>query len=275
MRFLKVNFAVKGYGAFVFYGKWFSSLPSLSGTKSSNNLLLNTVKMHGFFYPTPSNLNYGWSYGFLSAVCLGLQIVTGLLCAVWYIPDINVAFESVRTLMVDVPYGWFLRYIHANGASLFFFIIYIHLFRGFLQRSYIGRRQFVWYSGFILFLLLVVTAFLGYTLPCAQMSYWAATVITNLLTVVPVYGIALAQLVWGDYAFSQATLSRFYVLHYLLPFVMLGFSILHLNFLHLHGSSHPVQTYTGFEYGRLNRTFMLKDLVSALFYIVILLVFVF
>jgi len=191
-------------------------------------------------YPTPINLNYWWNFGSIAIYALFVQVVTGFLMALWYVPHVDAAFDSIEYIMREVNYGWLIRYLHSNGASLFFFAVYIHMGRGLYYGSYIYPREKVWYSGFVMFLLMIVTAFFGYVLPWGQMSYWAATVITSLLTTIPFIGDDLLQFIWGGIAVDQPTLTRIYGLHFLLPFVIAGLVVLHLVLLHEHGSNNPL-----------------------------------
>src|SRR5438034_7518075 len=170
-------------------------------------------------YPTPRNLNYWWNFGSLSGITLVLMIVTGIFLAMQYTPSSEMAFDSVERIMRDLNYGWLLRYAHMNGASMFFAIVYIHLFRGLYYGSYKAPRELLWILGVVILLLLIATAFMGYVLPWGQMSYWAATVITNLFSAVPVFGEKLVTLLWGGFTVGNPTLGRFFSLHYLLPFL--------------------------------------------------------
>jgi ubiquinol-cytochrome c reductase cytochrome b/c1 subunit len=191
----------------------------------------------GLLYATPVGLNYFWNFGSLALVLLLTQIVTGFMLALWYIPSIDLAFDSVEFIMREVRFGWLLRYLHANGASFFFIVVYIHVLRGLFFSSYTWPRQWVWYSGVIILLLLIATAFFGYVLPWGQMSYWAATVITSLTSIVPILGQNLLVFIWGGITIEQATLTRIYGLHFLLPFVILGLSGYHILVLHQFGST--------------------------------------
>jgi quinol-cytochrome oxidoreductase complex cytochrome b subunit len=188
-------------------------------------------------YPTPVNLTYLWNFGSLAGIALVIQVATGILLALWYIGSVDVAFASVEFIMREVNNGWFFRYLHANGASLFFVVVYIHITRGLFYGSYTHPREKVWYTGVIIFLMMIITAFLGYVLPWGQMSYWAATVITSLLSVVPFVGEKLLFFVWGGISIDQPTLTRVYGLHYLLPFILIALVGLHIIFLHEHGSN--------------------------------------
>ena len=190
-------------------------------------------------YPTPRNLNYWWTFGGILAFLLTVQIVTGIVLAMHYTPHVDYAFNSVEAIMRDVDYGWLLRYLHANGASFFFVAVYAHIARGMYYGSYKDPREVLWILGVILFLLMVVTGFMGYVLPWGQMSFWAATVITNLFSAIPIVGNAVVTWLWGGYAVGNPTLNRFYSLHYLLPFVITGVVVLHVWALHVVGQNNP------------------------------------
>ena len=179
-------------------------------------------------YPTPRNLNYWWTFGGILAFMLGVQIVTGIVLAMHYTPHVDFAFDSVESIMRDVNYGWLLRYLHANGASFFFVAVYTHIARGMYYGSYKEPREVLWILGVILFLLMVATGFMGYVLPWGQMSFWAATVITNLFSALPGVGEPIVTWLWGGFAVGNPTLNRFYSLHYLLPFVIAGVVVLHI-----------------------------------------------
>jgi ubiquinol-cytochrome c reductase cytochrome b/c1 subunit len=194
-------------------------------------------------YPTPRNLNYWWTFGGILSFMLVVQIVTGVVLAMHYTPHIDFAFNSVEQIMRDVNYGWLLRYVHANGASMFFLAAYIHAFRGMYYGSYKEPREVLWILGVILLLLMIMTGFMGYVLPWGQMSFWAATVITNLFSAIPVVGESITTWLWGGYAVGNPTLNRFYSLHYLLPFVIAGVVVLHIWALHVVGQNNP----TGIE----------------------------
>ena len=191
-------------------------------------------------YPTPKNLNYWWNMGSLAGIMLVLQIVTGVVLAMHYTPHASMAFDSTEHIMRDVNYGWLLRYMHANGASFFFIVVYIHIFRGLYYGSYKAPREILWWMGIIIFILMMATAFMGYVLPWGQMSFWGATVITNLFSAVPLVGENIVTWLWGAFSVDQPTLIRFYSLHYLLPFVMFGVVFVHLWALHHHKSNNPL-----------------------------------
>ena len=190
-------------------------------------------------YPTPRNLNYWWTFGGILTFVLMVQIITGIALAMHYMPHVDFAFNSVEHIMRDVNYGWLLRYVHANGASMFFLAAYIHMFRGMYYGSYKDPREVLWILGVILLLLMIMTGFMGYVLPWGQMSFWAATVITNLFSAIPGVGEAVVTWLWGGYSVGNPTLNRFYALHYLLPFVIAGVVGLHIWALHVVGQNNP------------------------------------
>src|SRR6476469_7168345 len=188
-------------------------------------------------FPTPRNFNYFWNFGAIATVMLVLMIVTGVVLATNYTPHTTMAFDSVERIMRDVPSGWLMRYLHMNGASFFFIAIYI--FRGMYYGSYKAPRELLWILGVIIFLLMMATAFMGYVLPWGQMSFWGATVITNLFSAIPGVGQAIVTLLWGGYSVDNPTLNRFFSLHYLLPFMIAGVVVLHIWALHIPGSNNP------------------------------------
>ncbi|MCZ6605467.1 MAG: cytochrome b N-terminal domain-containing protein [Alphaproteobacteria bacterium] len=194
-------------------------------------------------YPTPRNFNYWWNFGALAMFCLTVLIVSGIFLAMQYQPNTEMAFESVQRIMRDVNYGWLMRYIHSNGASFFFIAVYIHMFRGLYYGSYRAPRELLWMLGVVILLVMMATAFTGYVLPWGQMSFWGATVITNLFSAIPVIGDPIVAWLWGGYAIDNPTLNRFYALHYLFPFVIVGVVGLHVVALHQVGSNNP----TGIE----------------------------
>src|SRR6266567_6027146 len=191
-------------------------------------------------YPTPRNLNYWWNYGSLAGIMLVVMIVTGIVLAMHYTPNTTMAFDSVERIMRDVNYGWLMRYLHMNGASMFFIVTYIHIFRGFYYGSYKEPRELLWMLGVVILLVMMATAFMGYVLPWGQMSYWGATVITNLFSAIPVIGPKIVTWLWGGFIVDNPTLNRFFSLHYLLPFLIVGVVVLHLVALHQHGSNNPL-----------------------------------
>ena len=190
-------------------------------------------------FPMPKNLNYWWNFGALATVVLVAMIVTGIVLAMHYTPHTSMAFDSVEHIMRDVNYGWLLRYIHANGASMFFIVVYIHIFRGLYYGSYKAPRELLWMIGVVILLLMMATAFMGYVLPWGQMSFWGAKVITNLFSAIPLVGESVVEWLWGGYTVDNTTLNRFFSLHYLLPFVIVGVVVLHIAALHVTGSNNP------------------------------------
>lgn len=215
------------------FAKWFESRLPIAGL------------MHSSFiaFPVPRNLTYFWTFGAILIFMLGAQIVTGVWLAMHYVPHANLAFESVEAIMRDVNYGWLLRYLHANGASMFFIAVYIHIFRNLYYGSYKAPREVLYLLGIIIFILMMATAFMGYVLPWGQMSFWGATVITNLFSAIPLVGDSIVSWLLGGFAVDNAALNRFFSLHYLLPFVIAGVVMLHIWALHIPGSSNP----TGIE----------------------------
>ncbi|MEY4953779.1 MAG: hypothetical protein RL299_2203 [Pseudomonadota bacterium] len=199
-------------------------------------LVYNAV---GGGYEVPRNLNYFWNFGFLAGLCLMIQIVTGVVLAMHYGGDTRIAFDSTEHIMRDVNWGWMMRYGHANGAAAFFVVVYLHIFRGFYYGSYKAPREMIWLLGVVIFLLMMATAFMGYVLPWGQMSYWGAQVITGLFGAIPLIGEPIQHWLLGGFAPDNATLNRFFSLHFLLPFVILGVVILHIWSLHIPGSSNP------------------------------------
>ena len=194
----------------------------------------------GSQYPAPKNLNYWWNFGSLAGIALTIQLATGIVLAMHYVPHGDMAFDSVERIMRDVNYGWLLRYLHSNGSALFFLAVYIHIFRGLYYGSYKYPRELLWWLGIIILFVMMASAFMGYVLPWGQMSFWAATVITNLFSAIPVIGGSIVELLWGGFTVGSPTLNRFYSLHYLLPFVIVGIVFLHLWALHEHRSNNPL-----------------------------------
>ena len=210
-------------------GQWFDSrLPLLTLTHHLND------------YPTPKNLNYWWTFGGILTFFLIIQIITGLVLAMHYVAHADLAFGSVEHIMRDVNYGWLIRYLHANGSSMFFLAVYIHIFRALFYGSYKAPREIIWIIGMLIYLLMMATAFMGYVLPWGQMSFWAATVITNLFSAIPLVGESITSWLWGGYAVGSPTLTRFFSLHYLFPFLIFGLVILHIWALHIPGNNNPV-----------------------------------
>ena len=191
-------------------------------------------------YPTPKNLNYWWNFGSLAGIVLVVMLVTGIVLAMHYTAHVDLAFGSVERIMRDVNYGWLIRYIHMNGASMFFIIVYIHMLRGLYFGSYQAPRELLWMIGVFILLAMMATAFMGYVLPWGQMSFWGATVITNLFSAIPLVGDSIVTLLWGGFSVDNPLLNRFFSLHYLLPFVIVGLVVLHIVALHQHGSNNPI-----------------------------------
>ena len=211
------------------FGKWFESRLPIAGLVHSSFIA----------FPVPRNLNYFWTFGAILVFMLISQIVTGVFLAMYYAPNASLAFQSVEHIMRDVNYGWLLRYLHANGASMFFVAVYIHIFRGLYYGSYKAPREILWILGVIIYGLMMATAFMGYVLPWGQMSFWGATVITNILAAIPVIGDTIQSLLWGGYSVGNPTLNRFFSIHYLLPFMIFGVVILHVWALHVPGQNNP------------------------------------
>lgn len=201
--------------------------------------IISMMKHSAVDYLTPKNLNYFWNFGSIAGICLMVQIITGILLAMHYTPHTEHAFDSVEHIMRNVNYGWLLRYTHAVGASMFFIVVYIHIFRGLYYGSYKSPREVLWFLGVIIFLAMMATAFMGYVLPWGQMSFWGATVITGFFKTIPVVGEPIEVWLKGGFSVDNATLNRFFSLHYLVPFLIVGLVFLHLVALHTHGSNNP------------------------------------
>nr|AJA39965.1 cytochrome b [Eremias strauchi kopetdaghica] len=241
-------------------------------------MTINTRKQHQILkivnnsfidLPTPSNISAWWNFGSLLGLCLIIQILTGLFLAMHYTADVSSAFSSIAHIHRDVQYGWFIRNLHANGASLFFICIYFHIGRGLYYGSYIFTET--WNIGVILLLTVMATAFMGYVLPWGQMSFWGATVITNLLSAIPYVGSTLVEWVWGGFAIDNATLTRFFTLHFLLPFVIAGLSMVHLLFLHETGSNNPTGLNSNSDKIPFHPYYSYKDALGALIMLLCLL----
>ncbi|HTW26777.1 MAG TPA: cytochrome b/b6 [Acetobacteraceae bacterium] len=213
--------------------------PLVNWVDSRLPLFTMMQKEYGSF-PTPKNFNYFWNFGALATVALGIMILTGIFLAMNYTPNTDMAFDSVQRIMRDVNFGWLIRYAHMNGASMFFIVVYIHIFRGLYYGSYKKPRELLWMIGVVLLLLMMATAFMGYVLPWGQMSYWGATVITNLFSAIPLVGHGIVTWLWGGFSVANPTLNRFFSLHYLLPFVIVGVVFLHVVALHITGSNNPL-----------------------------------
>ena len=211
---------------------------------NSSSSFLRPISDHLSKYPTPINLNYSYSFGSLAGLYFFLQVITGVLLAMHYVSHTKYAFDSVVYIMQEVNFGWLMRYMHMNGASMIFIFLYCHIGRSIYYKSYLHKRITLWYSGILIFLLMMATAFIGYVLPWGQMSLWGATVITNFVTAVPYIGEKIVHWIWGGFSVGNATLTRFYSLHYLLPFLIFALIFSHLILLHQVGSTHPGQTST-------------------------------
>ena len=228
------------------------------------NSILNAVYNALFVYPVPSNITYAWNLGVSAGIMLAVQIITGIILAMYYTPTADLAFASVRHIIMDIDYGSFIRMYHASGSSLFFFVVYLHVFRGLYYGSFAYPRQLVWVSGVIILLIMIVTAFMGYVLPWGQMSFWAATVITNLVSVLPFVGNDILIWLWGGFSVDDATLHRFFSLHYLLPFVLLALVGIHIILLHENGSNSVLGINHKVDLIPFNPYFIFKDVFSTL-----------
>jgi len=233
-------------------------------------------KEYGVF-PTPKNFNYFWNFGAIAMFMLVTMIVTGIILAMHYTANVNLAFDSVERIMRDVNGGWLLRYIHMNGASFFFIAVYIHIFRGMYYGSYKRPRELLWILGMVIFLLMMATAFIGYVLPWGQMSYWGATVITNLFSAIPYVGEHIVTLMWGGFAVDNPTLTRFFALHYLLPFVIFAVVFLHIWALHVTGSNNPLGIDVKGPQDTIpfNPYYTMKDFFGLIVFVIIYCMFIF
>jgi len=239
------------------------------------NSLLAAVNNHIIDYPTPININYYYGFGSLSGLMLTVQILTGIFLAMHYTPHVDLAFNSVEHIMRDVNYGWLIRYIHANGASFFFIVVYIHMFRGLYFGSYITPREHLWCSGVLIFIAMMATAFMGYVLPWGQMSFWGATVITNLFSAIPYIGKDIVEWLWGGFSVDNPTLNRFFSLHFTLPFIIVGLVLLHLILLHENGSNNPLGIYIKIETIPFYPYFYVKDLFGFIILMFIFSIFIY
>jgi quinol-cytochrome oxidoreductase complex cytochrome b subunit len=240
------------------------------------NPIFYTIHHTLFEYPSPINLSYAWNFGSLSLIVLFLQIITGILLAMYYVPHGQFAFISVEYIMREINSGYLLRFLHANGATMFFIVVYIHVLRGLYYGSYLYPRQLLWIIGLIIKILMILTAFLGYVLPWGQMSFWAATVITNLVSVIPYFGNIILWWLWGSFNVDHATLKKFFSLHYLLPFIILFLSILHIIALHQNGSNNPLGIDVPFNATiKFSPYFLIKDYVGFILFLIIYFILVF
>jgi len=238
--------------------------------------LLKMVNSYVVDSPTPSNISYLWNFGSLLGFCLVIQIVTGVTLGMHYTPNVLEAFDSVEHIMRDVNNGWLIRYLHSNTASAFFFIIYLHIGRGIYYGSYKAPRTLVWTIGTIILILMMATGFLGYVLPYGQMSLWGATVITNLMSAIPWIGQDIVEFLWGGFSVNNATLNRFFSLHFVLPFVLAALALMHLIALHdSAGSGNPLGVSGNYDRLPFAPYFLFKDLITIFIFIIILSLFVF
>lgn len=238
--------------------------------------LLSTA--HEFLtFPTPKNLNYFWTFGAILTMCLTIQIMTGIVLVMHYTPDTSMAFESVEHIMRDVNYGWLIRYVHATGASMFFVAVYVHMFRGLYYGSYKAPREVLWILGVIIYILMMATGFMGYVLPWGQMSFWGAKVITNLFSAIPFIGDSVVTWLWGGFSVDNPTLTRFFSLHYLLPFMIVGVVVLHIWALHIPGNSNPtgVSVKSGQDTVSFHPYMTMKDAFAAICFLIVMAFFIF
>ena len=265
---------IKPYSSHLFKGPSSMALFIVTSIKINKNYLMAFLDNHLIHYPTPINLTYAWSFGSSAGICLIIQILSGIFLAMHYTPHIDLAFSSVEHIMRDVNNGWLIRYIHANGASMFFIVVYCHIFRGLYYGSYMHPRQLLWCSGVIIFILMMATAFMGYVLPWGQMSFWGATVITSLVTAVPVIGQTIVDWLWGGFTVNNATLNRFFSLHFFLPFIIAGISVIHLALLHKDGSNNPLGVDGNIDKIPFYPYFFIKDLFAFFCFLFIFVFFV-
>jgi ubiquinol-cytochrome c reductase cytochrome b subunit len=238
--------------------------------------LINQAYRSGVIYAAPVNLSYFWNFGIYGLLCLGIQIVSGIALAMHYIPDIDLAFYTIQHIMRDINNGALLRYFHVNGASAFFIVIYIHTFRGIYYNSFTYPRENLWIIGVVILLLMIVTAFLGYVLPWGQMSYWGATVITNLFSSIPIIGNYIVLWLWGGFSVDGPTLTRFYALHYLMPFIIMACVLIHMLFLHSNGSNNPLGISMGSDGGiAFSPYYIQKDLLGVIIFGILFIIFIF
>ena len=238
--------------------------------------LLRILNSYLIDAPTPANISYLWNFGSLLGLCLGIQIVTGVTLAMHYTPSVFEAFNSVEHIMRDVNNGWLVRYLHSNTASAFFFLVYLHIGRGLYYGSYKSPRTLTWAIGTVILIVMMATAFLGYVLPYGQMSLWGATVITNLMSAIPWIGQDIVEFIWGGFSVNDATLNRFFALHYLLPFVLAALVVMHLISYHdVVGSGNPLGISGNYDRLPFAPYFIFKDLITIFLFFIVLSVFVF
>jgi len=255
-------------------------------TQSSNRLvqwiddrlpIFSYADQNVIAYPTPKNLNYWWNYGSIAGIILVIMLVTGIFLAMNYQPHADVAFASVERIVRDVNYGWLLRYLHMNGASMFFIVVYIHMFRGLYFGSYKAPREILWMVGVTIYVAMMATAFMGYVLPWGQMSFWGATVITNLFSAIPLVGDYIVTWIWGGFSVDVPTINRFFVWHYLLPMILVMLVVIHLWALHVHKSSNPlgIDIKTPQDMMPFHPFYTIKDLYGLGLFMIVFLYFVF
>ncbi|MGE0210892.1 MAG: cytochrome bc complex cytochrome b subunit [Parvibaculaceae bacterium] len=239
--------------------------------------ILSFAHSQAVSFPTPKNLNYWWTFGGILMIMLVSQLITGIVLVMHFTPSADTAFNSVEHIMRDVNYGWLMRYMHANGASMFFVAVYIHIFRGLYFGSYKEPREVLWMIGVLIFLVMMATAFMGYVLPWGQMSFWGAKVITNLFSAIPFFGDPIVTWLWGGFAVDNPTLQRFFSLHYLLPFVLVGLVGLHLWALHVAGNNNPtgVKVKSGQDTVPFHPYYSMKDTFAAFLFLMLFAAFVF
>ncbi|VAV88272.1 Ubiquinol-cytochrome C reductase, cytochrome B subunit [hydrothermal vent metagenome] len=239
--------------------------------------IFSLIKVQAMDFPTPKNLNYWWTFGGILAIMLVIQLITGIVLVMHYTPTTELAFTSVENIMRDVNYGWLLRYLHANGASMFFLAVYIHIFRGMYYGSYKEPREVLWMLGVFIFIVMMATAFMGYVLPWGQMSFWGAKVITSLFSAIPYVGDPIVTWLWGGFNVGDPTLTRFFSLHYLLPFVLAALVFLHIWALHVPGNSNPtgVEVKSDADTIPFHPYYTIKDLYAIMLFMMLLAAFVF
>lgn len=241
----------------------------------TRNSLYLLFERSSYRYPSPANLNYAWNFGSYALFSLLVQILSGLLLSMYYVPNLDCAFLSVEYIMRDINYGWLLRYVHSNGASFFFLVVYFHMARSIYYSSYVHPREFLWFSGVLIFALMILIAFMGYVLPWGQMSFWAATVITNLPGSIPVFGSSIVIWLWGGFNVGGPTLGHFFGLHIGLSFLLVGVSLAHLSLLHQYGSNNPLGFDCRFDSVPLVPLYLVKDIFGLIYYVILFSIAVF
>lgn len=257
----KIKLIYTNFFQFRLNWKWADTITT-KRSRWHKDFLLSFLSNHVVYYSTPVNLTYSWSFGSLAGICLVIQIVSGLFLSMFYTPHVDLAFASIEFIMRDVNNGWLVRYIHSNGASMFFLVVYCHIFRGLYYNSYSHPRELLWISGSLLLLLMMATAFLGYVLPWGQMSFWGATVITSMFSAIPKAGPYIVEWLWGGFTVNNPTLNRFYSFHFFFPFIIVAVVFLHLMLLHKEGSSAPLSDSTGVDHIPFYPYFFFKDLFA-------------